>query len=188
MNIDMEQILSKLNCISRMAIIENAPNTEKMLIAFTKILKYRYQTENAMVIAETEIKLAEVLMEYYKTQTNHLIDFEYLDLEKSLSIVFVPHFSLLSFYYCMLNIFGNTENQDQMKIQTKVTVKNEKTQIDIVFKSNVDMETIYREAYTFVQDEYVSIKQAIVRIEAAFGAPEVSVHCNNSMMEVQIRI
>jgi hypothetical protein len=50
------------------------------------------------------------------------------------------------------------------------------------------MQAIYKEAYDFVQDEYTSIKQAIARMETAFCDSDVSIHCSNSMMEVQIRI
>lgn len=187
MNENMDLILSKLNTISRMAIIENAPNTEKMLITFTKVLKYRYQIENPMVIAETEIKLAEVLCECYNILIPNMTDFVYEDQSKCLGVVFVPHFSLLSYYYCVMNVLLTREQKVHVKISTRVTVEADGTQILIIFIGNTDMQAVYKEAYVFIQDEYISLKQAIARLKVS-GLSDISIYYENNSIEVKIKI
>ena len=188
MSINIEQIILKLNTVSRMAIIENAPNTEKMLVALSKFLRYRYQSEDSTVIAETELKVAEVLCDYYNTQFGSIAEFIYEDDAKLLGVTFIPHFTLLSYYYCMLSVFGSKDINFQLRMTTKVTLIGEVVRIMIEFEGPSNMQGIYKEAYSYEPDEYGSIRQAVRRLTAVIGESNLRIHCDNDNNRLEVII
>lgn len=184
----IEDIILKLNTISRMAVIENAPDTERMLVVFTRVLKYRYQTENQMVIAEKELRLAEKMCDYYNVKSENMIEFIQQDSRRGLGSVLIPHFSLLSFYYCMFNILSSHGKKYYIRVQTDVEGTDTGCGISIVYTGNVDFKSVYPEIYEYASDEYVSIKRAVAVWQQTFGTGCVQINAQEDALKICLEV
>ena len=173
--INLDKIMNELNRISRMAIIENAPDTEKMLTTLIKFLKYRYNNKVNAIVTQ-ELRMAKSICNFYKIKTGRNIEFIAHFDENQLNSFLVPSFSILSMYYCLLESTKENTNENDLKITTSFL----NNRLDIQFQGEFDFQTLYKDAYEFLVDEQISIKQAINSIKGT----DIEVYDN--MIQVHI--
>jgi len=173
--INLDKIMNELNRISRMAIIENAPDTEKMLTTLMKFLKYRYNNKENAIVTQ-ELRMAKSICNFYKLKTGRNIEFIAHYDENQLNSFLVPSFSILSFYYCLLESINENTNDDALKITTSFFYNR----LDIQFQGEFDFETLYKDAYEFLVDEHISIKKAINSVKGT------NIEVYDNMIQVHI--
>ena len=73
-NVLLHNFLQELNSISRMAVIENAFTTEKMINIYSHLLKYRWNEVGKKVTATKEMNMVLKCCELFKLKNEALIE------------------------------------------------------------------------------------------------------------------
>lgn len=159
----IESLLSNLNSISRMAIIENASKTEKMLCNFTKIIKYMYGEKDKFVMASTELNCINKICKFYKIYMKGYFDSN-IEENTIWDNIFVPHFTMCSIIYSLLECI-NYEDAKIFKIDIRALNNHKKNKIQIMIIGEKDYETLLKKAYSFKGFSKLTMKSALNKIE-----------------------
>jgi LytS/YehU family sensor histidine kinase len=129
MDSDIERILRDLNSISRMAIIEEAYQTEKMLCNYSKILKYRYGQQEKTVTVSMELSILKMLFGLYEAKSKGLFQFSIENIMDT-NAFFIPHYVLLTYMDYVLTFL---ENHSIKSVDIALNLQDKKDTLDIQF-------------------------------------------------------
>lgn len=168
------ELIRSLNQISRIAILENAPQTERTIRTLSNLMKYRFSEEDNMVICHRELLIAEQYLQFVETLAALTIHFS-LNEETDSKSIFIPHFSLIS--YLMFFMQGIVDGQEK-EIWVRVRIGNleEKNEITMELWGNFDVWESYEEAVNRSRKHsYESIVRMQERWRARYGQDSIQV-------------
>lgn len=114
----MEEVIHELNCISRMAVIENAPQTSRLSICAMRFLKYKYMEESREVVAYKEFEMAENLLVLEQLKGNRSFTYQCTK-TVDLNTCFLPHYSLLEQLERVLSQCSEGVGKTHLELKTK---------------------------------------------------------------------
>ena len=114
----IEEVIHELNCISRMALIENAPQTSRLSICAMRFLKYKYMEESREVVAYKEFEMAENLLELEHLKGNRSFTYQCTK-TVDLNTCFLPHYSLLEKLEHVLSQCSEAGSKTHLELITK---------------------------------------------------------------------
>ncbi|MDF2594572.1 MAG: hypothetical protein K0R69_913 [Clostridia bacterium] len=179
MELWLGSLLKELNSISRMAILENAFETEKMLRSYSKILKYRWGHEGNIVIASSEFEVIKTLCEFYQSKWHKTFHFEISQSADTKSL-FIPHYGIMGYLSVILE---SLENETRDDLQVTVTAEGIEGHIVfcLLFTGGEYFEKIYSKAQKAKQGLYDSIPAAEARWTKTFGENGIQVKIQDKL-------
>lgn len=177
----LHNFLQELNSISRMAIIENAFVTEKMINIYSNILKYRWYEEGNKVTAAKEMNIVLKYCELFKLKNEFLLDYTYGE-KADMTTVFIPHYTIVT---CLKSLLASGENMAKpFKINIEVTQKDDETWIQFFFTGQVDFKVMIEKVNTVnKQPAYESFNEAVARWQKSFGEDAFKLSINETAGE-----
>jgi sensor histidine kinase YesM len=122
-------VVSQLNCVSRIAAMENADKTQLFTKQVIDNLRYRYCRENQIVKITEELEAAKNLLEMFKVRYGDVLTYE-IDIDQACVDTYIPHYTILTFVdESIYNSFDKREGV--FFIQVSVQRKNEYAEISI---------------------------------------------------------
>lgn len=163
----LHNFLQELNSISRMAIIENAFATEKMINLYSNMLKYRWHEEGKKVTAAKEMNIVLKCCELFKLKNELLLEYTYSE-EADLTTVFIPHYTIIACFKSLLA--ANESMAKPFKLHMEVTQKDDAACICFFFKGQIDFKSAVEKVSTFGnQQGYEDFNEAVARWQKRFG-------------------
>lgn len=133
MQINPQFLFNTLNAIARMALLENAPNTEEFIYTFTELLRFSLKNENSMVTIDSEISNIKRYFYIQKMKYEDIFDYE-IDVEPSILNYKIPIMTLQSAVEnSIINVLKNPNKNAAIKI---IGRKNDSNQIIIEIFDN----------------------------------------------------
>ncbi len=123
---DIEKLLNDLNSFSRMAVIENAPLTEKIINKYILILKYKYQKRTDPVIAEKELQVAKAIFEFGALKYGNISG--EINNQIDLKSILIPHYVIAGYLESLLDF------STRQKWQVHFVVTVEQRANEVVFR------------------------------------------------------
>lgn len=181
MRFEIDELISELNSISRVAVIENATLTERMLFCYSTLMKYKWKNEEKAVIADNEIKNLLKLCELFNIKYNY----KYIYSVKSqidLKSIFIPHYSIVG----AVEYMEQQAAREGVALELKISIydADNKTHIKIKLNSpkRYNMKEILREDNS---DEYGKMRQCINRWQETFGDKTVQMKENEILFHLK---
>lgn len=157
MEYELEKLQKELNVISRMAVIENASNTERMLTIMVKLLKYRYGGSLQLNTPIKELKLAKSLCEYHHLSTGRQVEVMVNVEQHILSQYTIPFFSVLSWYFCAVDIMEMSGTDKSMIIENRV----EEGMLEMKFIGDFRFQQLYTRYLEDTQSQDYALRDAM---------------------------
>lgn len=133
MQINPQFLFNTLNAIVRMALLENAPNTEELIYTFTDLLKYSIKNADSMVTIDSEISNVKKYFYIQKMKYEDIFDYE-IDVEPAILNYKIPIMTLQSSVEnSIINVLKNTNKDSKIKVSGR---KNDSNQIIIEIYDN----------------------------------------------------
>jgi len=133
LQINPQFLFNTLNAIARMALLENALNTEEFIYTFTELLRSSLKNENSMVTIDSEISNIKKYFYIQKMKYEDIFDYE-IDVEPSILNYKIPIMTLQSAVEnSIINVLKNTNKNAAIKI---IGRKNDSNQIIIEIIDN----------------------------------------------------
>lgn len=160
-------LLQELNSISRMAVIENASVTEKMLVNYSQILKYRWNEERKEVTAEKEMSIVLKCCELFKLKHNGILNYQYTEMSETKTI-FIPHHTMVTCVKHVLKVLeGMTKAFD---LQIEVSENKGMTWIQFLFVGQIDFDSVLKQVSLCGEEQkYEQFNEAVSRWQERFG-------------------
>lgn len=175
----INNLLQELNSISRMAVIENASVTEKMIGDYSQILKYRWNEEEKEVTAEKEMSIVLKCCELFKLKHNGILDYQYME-KSEIKTIFIPHHTMVA---CIKHVLEVMESMPKaFELQIEVSENKEMTWIRFLFTGQIDFGSIVERASLGDEEQkYEQFNEAVSRWQERFGEEsfKVTVHTIN---------
>lgn len=163
----INNLLQELNSISRMAVIENAFVTERMISIYSNILRYRWNGEGREVTAAKEMDIVLKCCELFRLKNNDRLIYEYEE-NSEIKTIFIPHYTIIACIKSMLAVIERTGRQ--FKVQIKVNRSDETTWIHFVLTGQIDFENVLdRVDHCGEIQEYEDFNEAVRRWKERFG-------------------
>lgn len=163
----INEIIQGLNQISRMAVLENAQKTERMVSILSKWMKYRFTEEKKMVIARKEILMANMILESVDLGGSIDMQCELVE-ETDLNSIFLPHYSISAYVNNIMKAL--LEETRQCKVTIRATGENEKVIISLRFEGEFKPSTCKQRASQLSKrDEYEDLERVKERWQEQFG-------------------
>ncbi len=175
----INDLLQELNSISRMAVIENALVTEKMIGIHSHILKYRWNEEGKEVTAAKEMDIVRKYCELFRLKHNNVLDFKYTE-KSDLKIIFMPHYTIAACIKQILTVMDNPIKPFQLHIE--VSQKDEVTWIRFLFMGPIDFEAVLEKVKQGDKNQdYEHFDEVIRRWKEKFGTEsfKLELHATN---------
>lgn len=167
-------ILKNINLISRVAILENGLQTEKMLCSFAKIIKYRYEKQDTVVLVKWEMESGRMLCEFYATSMQQEI--QVLDeISVDLNYILVPHYSLTAFFSAMFETMRQEAQNHPILLKLSAKEREACFELQIRYEGNHDFAYFYQQAFEWKEEPYSSLKYAMQQLNAYFGKDVVQI-------------
>lgn len=163
----IDNMLQELNSMSRMAVIENASVTGKMISIYSNILRYRWNEEGKQVTAEKEINIALKCCELFNLKNSGMLSYEYRGKDE-VKTIFVPHYTIV---LCIKKLLGAIESRDRrLKLQIEINENDGATWIHFLLSGQIDFEEVVNKVdYPSEGQGYEDINAAIRRWKEKFG-------------------
>lgn len=174
----MENILRDLNSISRISILEQAFQTEKMICNYSKLLKYRWNYERKIVTASMEIDMIRMLLEFYQNKWAESFSF-HMNTTSDIKSIFIPHYTILSYTTATLEFLEKT-CQGNIKVILDVVKTNDHILINIQVLGKVPFDKLYESMQRDKSDSYDSIFSSSKRWNDAFGDSKINFKIKNN--------
>lgn len=142
-NVLLHNLLQELNSISRMAVMENAFVTQKMMNIYSNLLKYRWNEEGKKVTVAKEMSMALKCCELFRLKNEALLEYTYTE-NADITTLFIPHYTILAYIKGILSM-----GQDMGKpfaLHIEVSQRNTETWIQLFFTGMADFEEIMERA------------------------------------------
>ena len=167
---EINNVLQMLNSISRMAVLEGAFTTEKMLSLYNQSLKYRFLEEGKDVVLDKEVQQLLKCCELSALKRQQLFSYDY---ERSCDIkaTFIPHYALLG---CMKGLVGVFETY-QKPIHMAIRVFKEQEQVCVTFQAEGDIDFAKVIELVKLQKDYDGFAKSSERWRNAFGKEALEV-------------
>lgn len=167
------QVAQEINHLSRLAVLENAPKTQKGLSSLSKLIKYRMSEEDNLVVAEREVRMASESVMLATLTKNMQIQFEYIE-EADLKSVFIPHGTICIYLSKYIHQIQGEGTSTDIRIRS-LTV-GDKVQIRIEISGNYNVGKVYRQMLQCETKEgYESIANVNKRWIDCFGEGSIRV-------------
>lgn len=178
MNLDLEKILQEINSISRMAIIEEATQTEKMLCNYSKLLKYRYAHQGKTVTVSMELSILRMMFEIHEAKVNGLIQFSVENIIDT-NAYFIPHYVILSYMEYILT-FLEKHSIKTVDITLNIQEQNGALEIQFYFSGFVFLSNLMSElTEPSVCNEYTCLAASKSRWNHLFGKDSIQLEEKN---------
>ncbi len=116
----LRDLILQLNCISRFAAMENAPNTQKMINQVINFIRYKNGREGQVVSIKEEINAVNNFFEIYKIRFSDIFEYQIHIESQSCLEAYVPHYTIMAFAEnIMYYAFENKEDFWKVKIFLK---------------------------------------------------------------------
>jgi len=186
------KILLDLNSISRVAVIEQAYGVEKMLINYTKLLKYRWSYEGKAITANMELAHVEMLLEYYQVKWNKCLTFQ-IHKENSvtsdidISSLIIPHFTLCG---TLINCLEEIQAIGMPLVEIKVltSIVDDKPIVTIIFQGNMYFEQVRENILSKQSTEYDTFYIAQRQWINKYGNDSVTVKVERESLMIKFTI
>ncbi|MFA9377653.1 MAG: hypothetical protein ACERKZ_12960 [Lachnotalea sp.] len=180
MRFEIDEFMSELNSISRVAVIENATLTERMLFCYSTLMKYKWKNEGKSVIADNEMKNLLKLCELYDIKYNNKYAYS-LKSKIDLKSIFIPHYSII----------GVVEHMEQQAAKEGVSLELKISIYDLDNKTHIKIKLISPKRYNMKEilrednsEEYCDIRQCIYRWKNTFGDKTVQMKENEILFHL----
>jgi sensor histidine kinase YesM len=122
-------VVSQLNCISRIAAMENAEKTQLFTKQVIDNLRYRYCREGQIIKITEELEAAKNLLEIFKVRYGDALTYK-IDIDQACADIYIPHYTILTFVdKSIYNSFDKREGD--FLIQVSVQKMDEYAEISI---------------------------------------------------------
>jgi LytS/YehU family sensor histidine kinase len=91
-----DYLLSQLNGISRIAVMENASTTQKEVIRLSEYIRYKYSRKEEIVKLEDELVVVHQLIKLYQTRLGNQLSYEE-EIPECAKDIYLPHYAVLTF-------------------------------------------------------------------------------------------
>ncbi len=181
MKFEIDELISELNSISRVAVIENATLTERMLFCYSTLMKYKWKQDGKSVIADKEIKNLLRLCELFEIKYNYKYKYEtkpHIDLKS----IFIPHYSIVG----IVEYMEQQAAQDGVALEVFISIydANKKLFVKIILNCSkrYNLKEILREDKS---KEYSKIGQCVNRWQTTFGNKTVQLKENEIIFQLE---
>jgi hypothetical protein len=175
----LEVLLKELNSISRMAILENAFKTEKMLRSYSKVLKYRWDHEENRVIASSEFEAMKTLCMLYQSKWHKMFRFDIRQSADAKSL-FIPHYGMMSYLAAILESLEN-ERKEDLQVTVSAEILEGRRVFCLLFTGSECFEKVYLKAQKAKQGLYEAIPAAEERWTRTFGENKIQIKIENEI-------
>lgn len=167
------QVAQAINHLSRLAVLENAPKTQKGLTSLSKVIKYRMSEQDTLVVAEREIKMAKESVMLSILTRNMQIQFEYIE-GADLKSVLIPHGMICIYLSNYIDQILGEGTSTEIRIRSLEL--GDKVQIRIDISGNYNVGNVYRKMLQCETDEkYESIAYRNQKWIDCFGEGSIRV-------------
>lgn len=163
----MNNMLKVLNSISRVAVIENAPVTEKMLNIYSNILKYRWNEEGKEVTVAKEMEIALKCCELFTIKNNGRLVYGY-KVDSELNTLFMPHYTIIVCLKKVLDVLDSLAKQCELQINVEQI--EGMIWIQFLFSGQIDFTVLLQRITNGMDQEiYEDFNEAVKRWRTYFG-------------------
>lgn len=112
----LENLILELNCISRVAAMENAHQSQKLIKWLIDNIRYKTGREGQILKVKEELEAADNLFKMFKIRFGDAFEYN-IDVDPISLDVYIPHYTLMAFVEnCLYHAFENKEGLWQVKI------------------------------------------------------------------------
>nr|WP_302595467.1 hypothetical protein [uncultured Cellulosilyticum sp.] len=181
-NVLLHNFLQELNSISRMAVIENAFTTEKMINIYSHLLKYRWNEVGKKVTATKEMNMVLKCCELFKLKNEALIDYTYIE-NGDITTVFIPHYTMVAYIKGVLSVTQGMMNP--LKLHIEVSQRKAEIWIQFFFTGQVNFKEIVEKAdYLDNGQDYESFSEATKRWQETFKEDSFKIAIQENQLEI----
>jgi len=132
MQMDPHFLFNTLNTVSRTAMFENAVETQKLIIAVSKIMRYNLDHKGKLVDLKKEIEVLKAYLTIQETRFKEQMDFE-INTDGDLSDIKIPPMIIQPIVENSI-IHGLADTDSEGKVV--LNIKRYKDKVEIVIKDN----------------------------------------------------
>jgi hypothetical protein len=174
----LENILHDLNSISRIAVLEQSLQTEKMICNYSKLLKYRWNYENKVVTASMEIDMIRMLFEFYQIKWNTSFTYD-MNTTFDTKSIFIPHYTIVAYTTLVLELLEKTSH-GYLEVLLEVDKADDTIIIKIQILGNETFDKIIECLQNDSSISYESIVSSRKRWNNAFGDSTIELSVKNN--------
>lgn len=181
-NVLLHNFLQELNSISRMAVIENAFVTEKMINSYSNLLKYRWNDVGKKVTAAKEMNMVLKYCELFKLKNEGLMAYTY-KVNGDITTLFIPHYTIVAYIKGLLSVAQDMREPFTLHIEVKE--RNSQMYIQLLFKGVINFQKLMESAqYLSDGQEYESFSEAAKRWQEAFKEGSFKIDIQAEQLEL----
>lgn len=115
----IDNLISQLNCISRISALENAPKAQKLTKQIINNIKYKTGRQGQIIKLNEEINAVQNLIEIFKFRFGDIIKAS-ISIDKEYYDVYIPHYTLMTFVEnSFYHAFENKEGCWEVRVESK---------------------------------------------------------------------
>jgi len=163
----VRNLISQLNCVSRVAAMENAGQTQRLIKSLTEIVRYKEAATDKLIKAETELRAVDHLMTVFHVRFGDLLHFQRQGWELAADL-YLPHYAIMTFVEnAMYHAFGDSENDWHLAVAFMLQGP------DVLASISDNGSGFFPKALVTDGTQYGTIASTQMRLEALYGADAV---------------